>query len=332
MSNQLVGYLNRAANGQIPGMFIMQLMMLELPNLMSLLLPLGFYVSVLVAYGRLYAENEMIVLQACGYGPNQLLKHTLIMALVVASLVLVMMVWLSPLIATERAHLLRTSGVQVLIKTIVPGRFNALNDGKQIFYIEEMDRDKSKAENAFFAFADKHDDNKWGILWADKGVSYTDADSNEDYITLERGHFYQGVPGQALYQVMKFDRYNTRLPHPDVSLKEDMRTVKTARLLPFNNPDKAKAAELQWRFSIPLMVVTLALLAVPLSRVNPRSGKFAKLLPAILLFIIYANLMFVIRDWLTANKIPLWLGVWWLHALAVFLGVMLMWRNKVSPA
>jgi len=151
MSNQLVIYLNRAASGKIPGMLIMKLMMLELPNLLSLLLPLGFYVALLLAYGRLYAESEMTVLQACGYGPSRLLKHSFIMASVVAMFVLIIMLWGSPLIATERALLLRTTGIQTLIQTIVPGRFIAIPHGQQVFYVESMNRDHSVAEHVFFA-------------------------------------------------------------------------------------------------------------------------------------------------------------------------------------
>src|SRR6185312_11366482 len=78
MSNQLVIYLNRAASGIIPGMLVMKLMILELPQLLGLLLPLGFYFALLLAYGRLYAEYEMTVLKACGFSHGQLLKYSLL--------------------------------------------------------------------------------------------------------------------------------------------------------------------------------------------------------------------------------------------------------------
>jgi len=108
MSNQFVRYLGRVANGQIPLAIIMKLMMLELPNLMGLVLPLGFYVALLIAYGRLYAENEMTVLRACGYSPAKLLKHSYIMAIFVSGLVMTLVLWVSPMIAIERTKLLRT--------------------------------------------------------------------------------------------------------------------------------------------------------------------------------------------------------------------------------
>lgn len=331
MSNQFVQYLNRAASGSIPGIIIMKLMALELPNLMGLLLPLGFYMALLVAYGRLYAESEMTVLSACGYGPKSLLKHSFIMASIVAVLVGIIMFWGSPLIAVERAKLLRATGVQTLIQTIMPGRFHAINGGQQVFYVQAMNRDHTKAEQVFLAKRSiKNDLLQWDILWADKAFAESDAINHEEYVVLQEGKEYQGIPGQANYQVAEFQQYKARLPHRQYNLNNDVRTAKTATLWPLNNPDLSKAAELQWRLSIPLMVLTLTLVAVPLSRVNPRSGKFAKILPAILIYILYANCMFIARDAIVSGKIPLWIGMWWVHLLVALLGLTLIWRSQVK--
>lgn len=331
MSNQFMRYLSRAASGKIPAMFIMKLMMLELPNLIGLLLPLGFYVALLIAYGRLYADSEMTVLQACGYGPIQLLKHSFAMASVVAFIVMIIMLWASPFIAVERAKLLRTTGIQTLIKTIVPGQFREVQGGKQVFYVENMNPGHTVANHVFMArFSEKKTRGEWDVLWADKAFAEKDPLTSEDYIIFQDGKAYQGIPGQADYQVAEFERYEARLPHPVVTLKNDVRTVKTAKLFPLNHADLTKTAELQWRLSVPLMVLTLTLVAVPLSRVNPRVGKYAKLLPAIVLYIIYANFMFVARDWLIEGKIPPWLGMWWLHIAVALTGGVLFWRNQVK--
>jgi lipopolysaccharide export system permease protein len=333
LSNQFVQYLNRAASGNIPGVIIMKLMMLEMPNLIGLLLPLGFYIAVLLAYGRLYAESEMTVMVACGYGPKQLLKHSFIMASVVAAIVAAVMIWASPLIATERAKLLRSTGIKTLIQTIMPGRFHAINGGQQVFYVQSMSRDHTKAEQVFLAKNSVKDDKiQWDVLWADKAFAETDQATGEEYIVLQNGKEYQGTPGHADYQVAQFAEYKSRLPHPIVRINEDIRTAKTWSLFPLNNPDLQKAAELQWRLSIPLMVLTLTLVAVPLSRVNPRSGKFAKLLPAIIIYILYANFMFVARDAITTGTIPIWIGMGWIHILVILLGLLLIWRNQVKLA
>lgn len=334
LSNQLIQYLNRAASGNIPGVIIMKLMMLELPTLLSLLIPLGFYIAMLLAYGRLYAESEMTVLRACGYGPNQLLKHSFIMATVVAVIVAVVMIWGSPLIYIERAKLLRSTGVQTLVQTIMPGRFHAINRGQEVFYVQSMSRDHTKAEQVFLAKRSLVDNKiRWDVLWADQAFAETDKKTGEDYIILQDGKEYQGTPGHADYQVAEFGSYKARLPHPVViKISEDRRTMSTASLLPFNNADSAKAAELQWRFAVPIMVFTLTLIAVPLSRINPRSGKYAKLLPAIIIYILYANLLFIARNAMVVGKTPQWIGLWWVHLIVVAFGLLLIWRNQVKLA
>ena len=331
MSNELVLYLNRAANGQIPGVILMKLMVLELPMLLGPLLPLGFYISLLIVYGRLYAESEMVVLQASGYGSQQLLKHSLVMASCVALLLAVVVFIGGPVVAEERNQLLSTSGVQVLIQTVAPGRFQALSNGAQVFYIESMNRSHEEASHIFWARQTvKNNHLQWDVLWADKGFTQSDPKTLENYLVLEQGHEYQGLPGESSYQTAKFYQYKARLPHPKVLFKEDIRELKSSQLLPFFNRDPRKAAELQWRISLVLMVFPLTLIAVPLSRVSPRSGKFAKLFPAICIFFIYANFMFIARDWVADGKIPQWLGVWWLHGLAALLGLGLIFNSRAK--
>lgn len=140
LSNQFVQYLGRAASGQLPGMVVLQLMALEVPNLLCLLLPLGFYVALLIAYGRLYAENEMVVLFAAGFSQRRLYLYTFIIAGFVAAFVAYLTFWVNPSIYHGRAKLIRNQGVATLIKTIMPERFRAINGGKQVFYVKDMSR------------------------------------------------------------------------------------------------------------------------------------------------------------------------------------------------
>lgn len=331
MSNQFVLYLNRAASGQIPVLIIMKLMMLEVPNLMSLLLPLGFYVAILIAYGRLYADSEMTVLMACGYSIGQLLKHSFIMASALALFVAMIMIWVSPVISLERAKLLRTSSFKTIAQTLTPGRFQSLHNGQTVFYVDSMSKDHDRADRIFFAKQEmqKSGPPEWAILSAKKAYLETDKTTNEDFLVLEQGHEYQGTPGKHDYQVIQFAKARQRLAHPEMEKRDDVRIEKTKNLLPWVTDDPKKAAELQWRLSIPIMVFTLTLVALPLSRVNPRSGKFSKLLPALIIFIIYANFLFVFRGWIGNGKIPVWFGMWFLHLAVALLGLGLIWRSKV---
>lgn len=331
MSNELVNHLNVAVEGRIPFVLIMKVMMLELPLFLSMLLPLGFYLAVLVVYGRLYAESEMTVLQACGYGPGQLLRDSLMMATVIVLIELVMVLWMNPNISAERTKLLQTTGIQTMIQSIAPGRFHAFSGGRDVFYVGAMDRSHTHGKHIFLVRMTPKDPVQWDVLWAEEAYAKTDPKTHEDYLILQDGKKYQGLPGQANYQIVEFNQMEARLPHPVQREKDDIRTYSTGSLWA-QQANKRQLVELEWRFSVVLMVLILTLIAVPLSRVNPRAGKYAKLLPAIVFFIIYANFMFMVRRWLDAGFIRIWLGLWWLHLLVVLFAVFLMWRNRVTLA
>jgi lipopolysaccharide export system permease protein len=255
------------------------------------------------------------------------------MAAVVTAVVAVMVLWASPTIAVERAKLLRSAGIQTLIQTIMPGRFHSVAGGQYVFYVQAMNRDHTEAEQVFMAHQKSQNNTLiWDVLWADKAYAQAETHTGEEYLILQNGKEYQGVPGQAKYQVAQFAEYKARLPHPTVNISDDVRTMDTSQLWPPDRTNREKLAELEWRLSIPCMVLILTLVAVPLSRVSPRSGKYAKLLPAVIIYIIYANLMFIARDALVSGKIPSWLGMWWIHFLIMIIGLLLIRHNRVKLA
>lgn len=317
--------LRRVANGEIPPSFITNLMILELPNLLWKVLPLGFYISLLLVYSRLYAENEMTVLQACGYGQGRLLMHSLILAVPIALVVMVITLWLGPIIIIKEEQLLRASSIQLLIKTLAPGRFRDIQDGHQVFYVEAMNMDHTKAHRVFIAqHEDKKGDPEWSLAWVDNAFAEKNKEISEDHVMLGKGRVYQGTPGHNDYWVAEFERYQVRLPQPDgIGIMDDIRTVKTSNLLPLNNLDRRKAAELQWRLSIPLMVFILTLVVVPLSRVSSRAGRYAKLLPAILIFIFYLHFLCYIHSSIVRQDVPPWIEVWCLHITVAAVGLFL---------
>ena len=192
-----------------------------------------------------------------------------------------------------------------------------------------MNTKHTEAQGMFVAKrVEKDGEFSWDVMTARKGTSKKDTKTGEDYLILTDGSHYQGRPGQANYQIATFQTYEARLSHPKIALNLGVRSLPFQQLLPWNNPDLKKAAEIQWRISIPLMVFILTLVGVPLSRVNPRAGKFAKLLPGIILAFIYADFLFILRGWIINAKIPVWFGLWGLHIIIAVLGIGLFWRQS----
>ena len=164
------------------------------------------------------------------------------------------------------------------------------------------------------------------VLVADSGRQEIRPDGSR-YLILENGFRYDGTPGQADYRAIQYDRYGVLLPKPEVAGELNEREgIPTAQLLGSDN--LRHQAELQWRLSLPLLVFVVTVLAVPLAQVNPRQGRFLKLLPAILLYMGYLALLIAMRGQLEKGRLPPALGLWWVHGLFLAIGLLLLyWEN-----
>lgn len=326
LSNQFVHYVGRAANGSFPGVVILQLMMLEIPNLLGLILPLGFYIALLLALGRLYADSEMMVFHAGGFSYKALVYVVLRLAFFVALFCGVLVLYLAPNVSTLRTTLIRQGGVDVLVKTLTAKQFRLLEGGKKVIYVEDLNSSKNKGNNIFIA--QKKAGSGFEVIKANQAHINLPKDNTPSQLIFSDGAMYQGVPGEAAFKISRFSRYIFNIPPLNIDVKDDVRTLPTSELFKANNHQLRQKTELMWRLSIPLMTLVLALLSLPLAKVNPRQGKFAKLIPAILLYVLYANFMFIGRDWLADGVIPLWMGLWWLHASFILLALFLIYLQK----
>lgn len=90
-------------------------------------------------------------------------------------------------------------------------------------------------------------------------------------------------------------------------------------------------AELQWRFTPAVAVVILAFLAIPLSHSNPREGRGGRIVLGILVYALYSNILVLWRSWIADGTLPMWLGLWWIHALVLVTGVIWLRRQGRLP-
>lgn len=324
LSNQSVQYIGRAAGGQFAQDIVLQLMLLEIPNLLTLLLPLSFYIAVLVGLGRFHIDNEMAALNAAGVGQPQILRLLLVLALGVALLVALLVFFVTPTVYQTRNALLSNKGGAMLIKTIAPKRFKAFSGGEKVFYIQEMNADRTEAKHIFLAEKEHTEGHsQWKVAVAKTGSATYDEKTKQLSLALHHGRAYQGQPGQSDFRVLSFETLTSPLPEPSLMVRNDIRMLPIMHLLALPQDSKIRAAELNWRLSMPMIVLVLTCLALPLSQVKPRQGKFARLLPAIVIYIIYANGLIMGKSWLLKGSMPSWLGLWWVHGLMLMFAYLL---------
>lgn len=334
LSNQFVRYLGRAAAGKISSEILLQIVVLQIPYLLGLLLPVGLFLGILLAYGRLYVESEMTVLSACGFSRKALLAVTLKCALLVAVLVGILTLYVSPELVAYVNRLKSSTQANILLQTIVPGRFQVSPDGRLVYYIEKVSKDRKTAYNIFVAQQEKVKPDSTQVAWrvtrAQEGYQTLNTLTHEPFIVAKEGYQYVGIPGQKEFNIIEFLRYGIKIPEQEETgiLRKTEWSGMSSQALWTNRQDLDALAELEWRVAIPLSVPVLAFLAVPLSRVPPRRGRFAQLLPAILVYTVFANMMFVTRDWIEEGIIPGWIGFGWLHISLIILAIFLMMNKR----
>ncbi len=317
LSNQIVHYLSYAASGKIAASVVLRLIALQLPYLLGLMMPIGLFFGILLALGRLYIDGEMTVLFACGMSGGQLLRKVFVISTVVVMLIAMLTMWVNPVIAARKDRLVSTDAPEnALLQTLIPGRFMTSSDGRRVFYVEDVGRDHLEANDLFIAEMPSDDDadKAWTVVSARSGHQSTNLNTGAQFIVAKEGYRYQGVPGQKDFVIVKFSKYGAKVDQVTptiVRLQEDAKP--TAELWHSNERDDI--AELQWRISIPLVALVFIFLGVPLSRVRPRQGRYVQLLPAIIICMVYVNLLFMARAWLERGLLPAWFGLWWVHVI-----------------
>lgn len=314
-------YLQQAAEGNIPINALVKLFGIAIPALISLLLPLAYFLGLLLGYGRLYVDNEMVVMNACGMSRKYLLGVTMKQAVVLAIIVAILDFWFVPYLARYKEQLLANGAADSILQSILPGQFQESPDHKQVFYIQKISHDRHKISGIFMAQIsavnqpEKLVDNNhsWDVSYARTAYETTDKMTHDDFFTSDKGFRYVGMPGEPNYMIIQFDKYSLRLAGEQIGSESTKAQAVPTRMLLNNYNNPVYAAELQWRAALPISVLLMAFLAVPLSRVRPRQGRFVKLLPAILIYLLYANMLYVARSWVSDGTVSIMFGMWWIH-------------------
>lgn len=332
MSGRFIKYLAQAAAGQLDPGVLFLIMGYRLPGFMVLILPLGMFLGILLAYGRMHLDSEMTVLSANGMSDRKVLWYTQGPALLVALVVAVLSLWVSPLGVYKTQQLFNEQDAITEFDTLAAGRFQSIGrDAARVTYAGSLSDDRTELQEVFIAErTGSGADASIGVLVAEVGRQQLNPDGSR-YLVLYEGYRYDGRPGAADFRTIEYDTYGVLLPKPEVATEvTDREAMPTRELL--GHADRKMQAELQWRLALPLLVPIVAFFAVPLARVNPRQGRFLKLLPAILLYMAYLALLITARGWIESGRMPANLGLWWVHGVFLAVGLLLNRQALLAPS
>ena len=308
IANRFVRLLTEAAAGRLPGDVIAQLVVIKLAANLTILLPMAFFFGVLLALGRLYKDSEVVAMSAGGVGLRRLSQAVAVLALGFGLLIAVLSCFVAPQVTAIEDSIISHARGEAEVTGLSPGNFNEFGKGN-IVYVESIEPDRRTMRRVFVRV---RRGNREELVVADRAYQSVQGRDGDRFMVLEDGYRYSGWPGRLDFVVTRFERHAVRL---DVVTRVDERrslaAIPTLELWRSGKP--TYIAELQWRVSLPISAILLALLAVPLSRTSPQQGRYGKLFLAVVAYFVYNNGIGIGQNLIERGELSPWIGVWPVH-------------------
>ncbi|MFY9722030.1 MAG: LPS export ABC transporter permease LptF [Azonexus sp.] len=323
-STQLIRLLKDAAGGRIAPEAVASLLGFAALNFMPILLSLTLFVSILMTLSRVYRDSEMAVWISCGQPLTAWIRPVLKFALPIVVAIAVLSGFLSPWANYNTAEYKQRLAARSDVSQVSPGAFREAKRGQRVFFVESVAADATHVGNVFVA---SMQEGKLGVVMSDTGYQEV-APNGDKFVVLENGRRYEVEPGTPQFKVMEFERYKVRTEDGEAKPSD-----RSPNRLPITElvleTSKQARGELLWRIGMPVSAIILALLAIPLSYVNPRAGRSANMLIAILVYAIYSNMISVSQAWVAQGKLSFGVGVWLAHAVMLVPLLLLFYKRIV---
>jgi len=357
LSGRFVKYLANAAAGTLDTGVVFELILYRIPDFLQLILPLGLFIALLLVYGRLYMDNEMRVLFAAGISRLQVLFSVLVPVFLVTGVVAIITLWITPNTMAKVEIIYHQQNGRSELDSLKAGQFQPFRDNRGVIYTEAIDNETSiqpspavtgapsslvqqpvqqplqlpvavqqqspmRMKNVYIFQQQefqREDSSQRGdmIVVANSGKQVVN--EQDRYLVLDQGYRLRDLKNENRFEKVEFVHYGQRIENREQTEAQLETDALPSDVLRLSNRLDYQVAW-QWRLSVILLVPIVALIAVALGKVDPRQGRYFKILPAILLYLLYLILLNVVRDQLTAHRLPLTLGMWWVHGLFLLVG------------
>ena len=316
-----------ASKGIIPNDSILTILVFSLLKYLPILLTLTLFLTILLTLSRWFRDSEMMIWFSSGLGLTSFIRPILFFSLPIILLIGFLSLYLSPW-ATQKSEEYK-AGLKNRdeLATISPGSFKESKSKDRVFYVEGFGDLGSKVKNVF---VQSEQNGKLGIIVSNEGSRVSTSTDKDEYIVLKKGKRYEVNHENNNFTEIKFNDYGFLVerklpPIIDVNQVEAMPTA----LLLLTNTNR-EIAEFVWRVSLPISGIVLIILAIPLSFINPRSGRSANIIIAIMIFAIYNNLMGVTQSYINLGKLNPYVGGAIVHVLIISVASYLMLRRNLN--
>ena len=325
-TTMLVRFLGLAAAGTLANEAVLAFLLFSIVNYLPILLSLTLFIAVLLTLTRTYRDSEMAVWFSSGLSLTAWIRPVLWFSAPLVILIALLSMLVTPWALNKSDEYRRQIDSRDDVATIAPGVFKESGHAERVYFVESFAGEKNTVSNIFIRSVQHQ---QLGIITAQHGYQSI-ADNGDRYLVLLNGRRYEGTPGSKEYKIVTFERYAVRIDPYEARLgTPSVKALSTPALL--RDPSPVKMSELLWRLGLPLSAMILAVLAIPLSFVNPRAGRSLNLILAILIYMIYNNSLSITQAWVTQERLNPSVGIWLTHAVMLAV-LILFFKRRLSLA
>jgi lipopolysaccharide export system permease protein len=325
VSNALGRVLADIADGDIPQQALWPVLLSQSINILSLLLPVSLFLGIVFAFGRMYKDHEIVVMNACGIGYREFYKPVAIVLIPALLFSVYASLWLNSQVQRQAQAFIDHGESQHEFQQLKPGHFNQSKSGDLVFFMESISDDRLELQDIIIS--QTRDDYRV-LETAGSGRQKIDESTGDMFLVVGPGERYEGRPGAAEHKIISFDQHGILMENKNKPAASNQRSEQMTLTQLWASKRPAHRAELHWRIAVPMVLLVLGLVAVPLAYIAPRQGRFGKVGYALLIYIVYFNLMALTRAQLEANAFPVMLNFWWVHLLFLGLAFALLYRRN----
>lgn len=344
LGGRLVRYFGIAAEGRLDISFLFAIIGYSLPALLELILPLSFFIALMLVFGRMYVDNEMSVINGSGISRGRLARMILPFLALMFVLQAGLSLWARPWGVSQTDKIWQRQALTSALDLIKPQTFISSQDYH--LYVGAFDKQKRELQDVYLiqrkgSGDDGKDNNKptTETNFAQKDIIVTakralQVETNPDdpmtQLDLFDGKRFEVSAGSQAYKHVSFESYRISLQKPptDKITDDNVETQTTLKLLEtFQKP--SVQAELGYRLSMPWLIVIATMLAVPLAQVSPRQGRWVRLIPAILIFVSCAIAIISLKTVVAKQKASVFAYGGLIIGFMIF-ALYLNWQSRVT--
>jgi lipopolysaccharide export system permease protein len=317
VSSRFVGYFEQASEGLIDPNLIYKIVILRFPDFITLLLPLSFFLGVVITMSRLYSDREIYGFFTGGLSEIDFLKYLLPQSLLFFFLTLLLSIYVAPYTKELSKEMISLDSLQEQFESIKPNQVFPLKNNEGFVFI------KDKQESVFDEVVLYISNEDYSSIVVADQLSYDDLNSIMN-LNFKNGSMYQGLFEEGSSVVSTFK--NLKIP---VSTEENSVTgLSFARL--FDYSARSTKSQMQWNISIPITIFILLIIGINLSKVEPRQGRLSVLLPAIFVYILYLSLLILARESFDNNSAITQNYIWFVHFIFLIFSIFGLYKSSFN--